>query len=50
MDFIVDLPPSRNVYGLTCRNILVVVDRLSKQKRVIPYDDMLAPALARLFV
>ena len=48
MDFIVDLPPS-SYRGETVRNILVIVDRLSKKKRFIPCNEMSAEHIADLF-
>lgn len=48
MDFIVDLPASE-YRGEVVRNILVVVDRLSKRKRFIPCASMTAEHVADLF-
>lgn len=48
MDFIVDLPPSQ-YRGGTVRNVLVIVDRLSKKKRFLPCNEMTAEYVADLF-
>jgi transposase InsO family protein len=51
IDFIVDLPRSKNeTTGQTCRNILVVTDRLSKQRHFIGCGSMEAKYVARLFL
>ena len=49
LDFIVDLPES-TVNGTTFRNILVVVDRLSKKKKFVPMDKMDAESVAHAFL
>ena len=49
MDFIVDLPLSKTIDGAKARNILVVVDRLTKMRHLIPCDSMTAKQTARLF-
>jgi hypothetical protein len=38
------------VYGITYRDILVVVNRLSKRKRVILYNDITVEIVARMFI
>jgi hypothetical protein len=45
VDFIVDLPSSQG-----CKNIMVVVCRLSKMFHAIACDDMTAPAVAKMFL
>lgn len=49
MDFIVDLPRSKTNAGVSVRNILVVVDRLTKMRHLIPCNSMTALETARLF-
>ena len=49
MDFIVDLPQSKTYAGVRVRNILVVVDRLTKMRHIIPYSSMTATETAPLF-
>jgi hypothetical protein len=36
IDYVVELPPSTSVEGVTYRNILTVTDRLSKRKHYTP--------------
>ena len=48
IDFIVDLPSCR-YRGEIVKNILVIVDRLTKKKRFLPCTDMSAEAVADLF-
>jgi len=48
MDFIVELPPCW-YRGETVKNILIIVDRLTKKKRFLPYLDISAEAVADLF-
>lgn len=51
VDFIVDLPLSKDeTTGQTCRNILVITDRLSKQRHFIGCGSMEAKHVARLFL
>lgn len=51
VDFIVDLPRSRNeTTGQYCRNIMVVTDRLSKQRHFIGCGSIEAKFTARLFL
>ena len=45
VDFVIDLPESK---GYT--NIMVVVDWLSKYRYLIPYKEITAPEIARLFL
>jgi len=35
---------------MDCTNVLVVIDRLSKRKRVIPYEDIGAEITVMLFL
>jgi len=49
LDFIISLPPSPNEWGVPCKNMLVVVDRLTKQGHFIPCNNMDALATARMF-
>jgi hypothetical protein len=35
---------------MTYRNILVIVDRLSKRKRIIPHNDITAEAVVGIFI
>lgn len=48
MDFIIDLPPSRYRNAIV-KNILVIVNRLSKKKRFLPYDGIIVEEIADLF-
>ena len=51
VDFIVDLPRSKSeTTGQVCRNIMVVTDRLSKQRHLIGCGSMEAKYTARLFL
>lgn len=51
VDFIVDLPRSRSeTTGQVCRNIMVVTDRLSKQRHFIGCGSTEAKYTARLFL
>jgi hypothetical protein len=51
VDFIVDLPESKcETTGQVCRNILVVTDRLSKQRHFIGCGSIEAEDTARLFL
>lgn len=51
VDFIVDLPKSKSeVTGQICRNIMVVTDRLSKQRHFIGCGSTEAKYTARLFL
>lgn len=51
VDFIVDLPKSKSeVTGQRCRNIMVVTDRLSKQRHFIGCGSTEAKYTARLFL
>lgn len=51
VDFIVDLPRSKNeTTGQVCRNIMVVTDRLSKQRHFIGCGSTEARYAARLFL
>ena len=51
VDFIVDLPKSRSeTTGQICRNIMVVTDRLSKQRHFIGCGSTEAKYTARLFL
>jgi hypothetical protein len=51
MDFVVDLPPSKSAYdGVTYKNVLVVVDRLSKRRKFIEMNSMKATDVANAFV
>lgn len=45
VDFVVELPASEG-----SENIMVVVDRLSKQRHLVSCPDMSAPAVGRLFL
>jgi hypothetical protein len=45
VDFVVELPESNG-----CTVIMVVVDRLSKMRHLIPCSEITAPAVARLFL
>jgi hypothetical protein len=49
VDFVVDLPASKNLWGVLCKNIMVVVDRLSKERHYIGCNDMSAKAVAGLY-
>lgn len=49
MDFVVDLPVSLDITGRQCKNILVVVDRLTKMKHFLPCDSMTAESVADMF-
>lgn len=49
MDFIVDLPPSKTCTGVRVKNILVVVDRLTKMRHIIPCNNMTAIDTAFMF-
>jgi hypothetical protein len=35
---------------MSYRNILIIINRLSKRKRIILYNDILAEAIARIFI
>jgi hypothetical protein len=51
VDFIVELPRSKSeTTGQVCRNIMVVTDRLSKQRHLIGCGSMEAKYTARLFL
>jgi len=51
VDFIIDLPKSKSeTTGQICRNIMVVTDRLSKQRHLIGCGSMEAKYTARLFL
>ena len=49
MDFIVELPEALDCYGRRVKNIMVVVDRLTKMTHFIPCDAMDPTEAARLF-
>ena len=49
IDFIVDLPVNRDLWGRDCINIMVVVDRLSKMVKCILMDGITAKDAAKAF-
>ena len=49
IDFIIDFPVSRDLWGRNCINIMVMVDRLSKMVKCIPMDGITAKDAARAF-
>jgi hypothetical protein len=49
IDFIKKLPRNRGFDGLSCVNIMVVVDRFSKQAHYISYRSITAQVVADLF-
>ena len=49
IDFIVDLPVSRDLWGRDCINIMVIVNRLSKMVKCIPMDGITAKDAAKAF-
>jgi hypothetical protein len=50
MDFVVGLPPSViEPGGIKYTNIMIITDRLSKQRHFIPCDKIDALSVARLF-
>ena len=49
IDFIIDFPVSRDLWGKDCINIMVIMDRLSKMVKCIPMDGITAKDAARAF-
>ena len=49
MDFIVDLPASKNEFGASIKDALVVTDRLNKMVHIVPIQDCTAEGTARAF-
>ena len=49
MDFVIGLPSSPNENGKLCTNLIVVMDRLSKQAHVIPWPKITAKDTAMTF-
>ena len=49
IDFIIDFPVSRDLWGKYCINIMVVVNRLSKMVKCILMDEITAKDAARAF-
>ena len=49
IDFVVALPPSKNLWGVECKNIMVVVDRLSKDVYYEPIDDLTFAGVAKVY-
>ena len=49
IDFIVDLPVSKDLWGKDCINIMVIVNRLSKMVKCIPMDGITAKDAAKAF-
>ena len=49
IDFIVDLPVNRDLWGKDCINIMVIVDRLSKMVKCILMDGITAKDAAKAF-
>ena len=49
IDFIVKLPKSKNIWGVECENMMVVVDRLSKQTHIEPIDELTPERVAQVF-
>ena len=49
IDFIIDLPVSRDFWGKDCINIMVMVDRLSKMVKCIPMDGITTKDAAKAF-
>ena len=49
IDFIIDLPVNRDLWGKDCINIMVMVDRLSKMVKCILMDEITAKDAARAF-
>ena len=49
IDFIVDLPVNRDLWGKDCINIMVIIDRLSKMVKCIFMDGITAKDAAKAF-
>ena len=49
IDFIIDLPVNRDLWGRDCINIMVIIDRLSKTVKYILMDGITAKDAARAF-
>ncbi|KAI0995914.1 Transposon Ty3-I Gag-Pol polyprotein [Podosphaera aphanis] len=49
MDFVVDLPPSKDWNGQEYRSMFVVVDRMTKQVHIIPCQDLSSKNTAYMF-
>ena len=49
IDFIVDLPVSKNLWGKDCINIMVIINKLSKMVKYIPIDGITAKDAAKAF-
>ena len=49
IDFVVHLPASKNLHGVECKNIMVVVDRLSKEVYYEAINDLTPLGVARVY-
>ena len=49
IDFIVEAPPTLNLWGQKCSNMLVIVDRLTKNTWIEPVHSMTAEDTAKVF-
>ena len=49
IDFVVTLPPSKNLWGVKCKNIMIVVDRLSKDVYYEPINDLTPAEIAKVY-
>ncbi len=51
MDYITNLPPAaKNTLFPGYKNVLIVVDKLTKETRLIPVKDLTATHLAKVFI
>ena len=49
IDFIVDLPVNKDLWGKNCINIMVIINRLNKMVKCIPMDGITAKDAAKAF-
>jgi hypothetical protein len=49
INFVIGLPSNKNLWGISCKNIIVVTDRLTKKKHYICYDNMDIEIIAKLY-
>jgi len=49
IDFVVELPPSLNMWNVECKNIMVITDRLSKDVVYEPINDLTPQEVAKAY-